>query len=331
MAGTIVTMNRTTLVVSGTNKYQIMATCSVKGTLPDTAIFLMRIQTRTDPRDDTLIRVVAIADTVVANTSRDLVIAAGGTEWRSASVLLQYDDIETANAAWKELSARINALVSAMDTYLTEFTTTVRNETIVYPTTDATTVTALTNAYLATRGAVTTAESARDAEQAECTSLQAEIDAVTVRLNDAVSDLDRAGQVQGQISVYSTAYNSVRGALATSVTSIRALNATSSATPPEKASIEAQLVAEEAQLAAFAGTNAALGGTLSGLISSTTSILQTRVATLTNERANLLTQYNNCTAATARLQAAVDAARATRDAALADVRAVCPDYVPPSS
>jgi len=331
MAGTIVTMNRTTLVVSGTNKYQIMATCGVKGTLPDTAIFLMRIQTRTDPRDDTLIRVVAIADTVVANTDRDLVIAAGGTEWRSTSVLLQYDDIETANAAWKELSARINALVSAMDTYLTEFTTTVRNETIVYPTTDTTTVTALTNAYLSSRSAVTTAESARDTEQAECTSLQAEINAVTARLNDAVSDLDRAGQVQGQVSVYTTAYSSVRGSLAASVTTLRGLNAISSATVPEKTDIEAQLVAEDAQLAAFAGTNAALNGTLSGLISSTTSILQTRVSTLTSERANLLTQYNNCTAATARLQAAVDAARATRDAALADVRAVCPDYVPPSS
>jgi len=330
MAGTIVRMDRSTITVDGTNKYEIIATCDVKGTLPDTAIFLLEIQTRTDPRDDTLVRVVQIADTTVVNTDRDAVIGSGGTRWRSSTVLLQYSDIETANTAWKELSGRINTLVANVDTFLTEFETGVHNETIVYPTADQTTKDALIAAYLATRAAVTEATTARDAEQAECNNLKKDIDNTTLRLNDAIPDLDRYTLAQAQLTAYSSSLNSIQPSLTSIVGIIRTLNATSSATGAEIASIEAQLLSANAQLTAFSTTNAGVAFLLIGPIGTAVSILQSRVTTLTSQRSTLITQYNACTARVATLQATLDAARATRDAALASARVVCPDYVPPT-
>jgi len=329
MPGTIVRMDRSTITVDGTNKYEIVATCDVKGTLPDVAIFLLQIETSADPRDDTLLRVVEIADTVEANTDRDAVIGTGGSRWRSRSVLLQYPDIETANTAWKELSSRINTLVGNVDTFLTEFETGVDNETIVYPTADASTKTALTDAYLTTRAAVTDAETARNAEVLSCNNLKKDIDNTLLRLNDATPDLDRYTLVQAQLSTYSSTLNSVQPVISGAVNTIRALNTVSGGTAID--AIEAQLRAEEAQLAAFSSTNSGISILLSGSVSTAVSILQARVASLTSQRTTLVTQYNACTARTAALQATVDTARATRDAALASLRVVCPDYVPPTS
>ncbi len=330
MAGTIVSMDRSTVTVDGTNKYEIMVTCDVKGTLPDTAIFLLLIQNRTDPRDDRLLRIVDIADTTVANTDRDVMIATGQSRWRSNSILLQYDDIETANVAWKELSARINRLVTNVDTFLLEFETGVHNDTIIYPTTDQATKDALTAAYLATLSAVTTAEEARDADVIECNDLKKDIDNTTERLTDATADLDRYTQVQSQLTSYNSALSSVQPAISTAVSTMRTLNATSSATAFEQASIEAQAQVAATQLVSLTSSVASLVSLQTGLVSTSTTLLQSRVATLTSTRSSLLTEYSACLDRAARLQATVDAARATRDAALASVRVVCPDYVPPT-
>jgi len=328
MSGTQVRMDRSTTKVNGLNKYQILATCTVKGTLPDAAIFLLQINTATDPKDDSLIRVAQIADTTVADTSRTAQIAAGLTTWRSNSVLLQYDDIETGNAAWKELSGRINALVQQVDTYLDEFSTLPAGQTIVYPNVDPTTEAALKSTYATSAAAVTTAEEARDAEIADCSNLKNDIDVIEERLLEAQSDLTVYTLVQAQLTNSIVTYQSIQPTMATAVNTVRIVNSSSSASASEKAAIDTQLSVLDAQGVTFTATNSNLAALRAGPVSTAVSTLQSRVATLTTNRNTSQAEYNRCVARAATLQGQVDAARTARDAALAAVRAVCPTFIP---
>jgi len=328
MAGTQVRMDRTTTTSNGTNTYEIVATCTVKGTLPDSAIFLLQINTASDPKDDTLVRVVEIADTTLANTNRSAQIAAGNTTWRSNTVLLRYNDIETANAAWQELSARINTLVEQVDTYLAEYSTLPEGQTIVYPRVDPTIEAQLKAEYESAAAAVTTAEAARDAEATDCTQLKKDITVLEDRLTEAQSDLATYTTIQAQLTVFLSTYQTVQPSLSSCVNTVRVINSTSTTPGSAKTDIEAQLTAQDAQLVTFNNNNANTAALRSGPVSSAVSTLQARVASLTTQRNTAQTQYNQCVTRSATLQGAVDAARTARNAALAAVRAVCPDFVP---
>jgi hypothetical protein len=330
MSGTIVRMARSTIVVDGTNKYQIQATCDVKGTLPDTSIFLLQINNVGVPKDDTLIRVVDIADTLTANTVRATEVSLGNTVWRSNALQLQYGDIETANAAWKELSGRINTLVKNVDTYLEEFETGVTDSTIVYPTTTPETEQALINSYLSCTETVTAATEARNAQEVTNASLKKDLDVVIERLAEASADLAVYGSIYSQLTANLGTLTTVRPTLTGQVATLRSLVASSSATPPEQGVMQGTLLAEDAQLITFGDTNASLATLNSGPVAGSVATLQGRVATLTSQRNTLTTQYNAGLATVARLQGKLDAARETCNQALADVRAVCPTYAPPT-
>jgi hypothetical protein len=330
MAGTQIRADRSTIVVDGSNKYQIIATCLLKGTLPDTGIFLLRIEQATDPKNDTLQRIIAIGDTVTHGTDRDAAVAAGATAWRSAQVTLIYDDIQTANSAWVELSARINKLVTDVDTYLGEFETFDDGELVVFPTTDQVTKDKLIADFLATAEDITTAEEARDAEQEECNDLQAEITVLDERIVEARADLDLYLTISGQLGAYTTILASVQGTLAAQENAAQFAVQSSSATAGEKTIIDSYFVTMAGQLTTFNTTNSALNGLQSGQVGTAVSTLQSRVSTLTTTRNTRASELNRCNAETQALQAALDRARAARDAALAAVRAVCPDYVPPT-
>lgn len=327
MPGTQVRMDRSTTVVNGTNKYQILATCVVKGTLPDTAIFVLQIQTAADPKDDTLLRLATIADMTASDTNRTAQVAAGLTTWRSNSVLLKYDDIATANAAWKELSGRINDLVDQVDTYLDEFKTLPTGQTIVYPSLSFTAEETLKTTYYGTVTALSTSEKLRDDEQEECTNLKNEIAIIQERLTEANADLATYTSIQAQLTAQLVAYQTIQPAIVNITNSIRIANSTST-DATSKALINTQLALADSQNTAFQTNNISFNTTVGGPVTSAVTSLQSRVASLTTDLTTTQSQFNLCNVRAVQAQAAVDAARAARDAALAAVRSVCPDFIP---
>jgi hypothetical protein len=328
MAGTQVSMKRTTSTSATSVVYQIIATCTIKGTLPDTSIFLLQINTAYDAKDDTLLRVVTIADMAESNTNRTLQVNSGLNRWRSNTVTLTYTDLTTANAAWKELNGRINTLVKEVDQYLEEYSTLPEGETVIFPSTDPTTEAALKADYVAASAAVTTAETARDTEAADCNSLQDEITVIQERLTEAQSDLNNYTNIQAQLVACLTSYQTIQPTERSIFNTIGTQVSLSAATSAEKANLQALVTQGNQQNVLFTNNNAALAALRSGPVATAVTTLQARVSTLSSELNTAQTAYNRCVLKTATLQGAVDAARATRDAALAAVRAVCPEFIP---
>jgi hypothetical protein len=326
MSGTQVVMERKAITVSGAAKYTIISTCTNAGTLQDRSIFLLNIVTPDDPKDDTFNRVIEIADILSYVTDRGAAIVNNDGVWRSSSCTLTYDDIETANAAWKELSSRISALVENYDAFLLEFETFEGGNVIIYPTVDESAKTALKDAYAATNTALTAANAARDAHS--CADIEASIASTETDLQNAKTDLDKVLLIQAGVAAATSVYPTIYGTLNANNASVRVLNQASSATDSEIAAIEGYLVSNDSYLAQFNAQNTALSSLLSVTIGPYVTELQTRVSTLTQAKNALYIDLNNCRTEEASLQAAATQAQLTRNAALAAVIAVCPDFVP---
>jgi hypothetical protein len=296
--------------------------------LPDTGIFLLSIVTEADPKDDTLVRVIDVADISEFNTDRDAAIAAGETSWRAGSLILQFDDIETANAAWKELESRISTLVDQIDAFNDEFETTGAGDVTVYPTVDLSEKNALIGAFEATEAPITDAEDARDAKQLECTQLDSDLAVVVERLQEAEVDLALYLRIQAEVGNVNTSLPAISAAIAAANNQARVEVGLSAASAVEQSSINVQFTAIEAQITSFNVQTSALNTTQTGPISTAVSTLQNRVTSLVTQRSTLSTQALACNSDIAALQAVVDAARTARETALAEVIAVCPEFTP---
>jgi len=328
MAGTQTTSVRNTITVDGTNVYEIVTTCTVAGTLADTGIFLLTINTPVDPKDDTLLRVIEVADISEFGTDRDAAVADSQLAWRAASLTLQFGDIETANAAWKEVESRITALVNQIDAYNDEFETPLGGSVTVYPTIDLSEKTALIDAYDATAEPITDAEAARDAQQLICTQLSSDLATVNDRLAEAETDLTLYLRIQAEVGNVNTSLPSISAAVAAANTQTRAEVTASAASAGEKLSIEVQLSAIDAQITLFNVQTAALNTTQTGPITAAVGTLQNRVTSLVTQKSALSTQLLACNSEVASLQAVVDVARAARETALAEVLEACPTFTP---
>lgn len=328
MAGTQTTSVRDTLTVEGSNVYEIVTTCNVAGTLPDTSIFLLSIVTVDDPKDDTLERVIEVADISEFSTDRDAAIAAGDASWRAAALTLQFEDIETANAAWKEVESRITTLVNQVDAFNDEFETALGGDVTVYPTVDLSEKNALIDAFNNTAQPITDAEEVRDEKQLKCTQLTSDLDVVEERLQEAETDLALYLRVQSEVGNVNTSLPPISAAIAAANTQTRVEVGLSAASALEKSSIEVQLTAIDAQLTAFNVQTSALNTTQTGPITSAVGTLQNRVTTLVTQKSSLSTQLITCSSEIAALQATVDTTRTARETALANVIAVCPDFTP---
>lgn len=330
MPGTHLHSTRTPVVIDNTGKYEILTTCVVSGSLPDTGIFLLGIADPSGPKSDILIRVIELGDTTVFKNNRDLAISSGDTQWRSAEVRLVYDDIETANAAQKELSQRINNLVVNFDTVNSEFTVT--NEIIIYPVTvDTTTQTVAKEDYAVARDAASAAEDVRDAQVTECTTHEDELELVNIRLADATADLAVLSAANASLTIVNGAYPLSTANFYTYSTLIANLNNVSSATAQQKTDINGQVINIQNKTQIMTGLNATLNSAITGVSNSTAALLgtlQSRIASLTADKAAKNVTLYQCNVALTKAQAALEAARAAEDAALTAAREVCPDFNP---
>ena len=328
MAGTKIIQVRQPLQSDGVTLFQLTATCSVPGTLPDTSIFLRRVVDIDDPKEDTLERVCDVTDFTSYGTSREVAISEGSYLYRSTNVTVSYSDVATAAGAWEELSARINTLVTTYDTYVTAFLTPVEGTTTVYPTIDTSERTALIAEYSAALTAVAAAETARDTENIACDALQLELQCLQERLRDAQADVDSLGPIVGALSPIPAGITSGTSAATTYINTAEANNQASGASASEKSAILTNHNSASTNITAISQLNQALDANVHTPLVSHYATLQGRVASLQTEVTAAQEAVNDCALELATLQGTLDAARATRDSALAEIRAVCPDFDP---
>ncbi|MCH9834608.1 hypothetical protein K0U83_03055 [bacterium] len=77
MPGTQITQHRTPVLTDSGTVYQISATCTAAGTLPDVYVFVKQVVNFDDPKDDTHYRVAAPADFDALLIDREDAIEAG--------------------------------------------------------------------------------------------------------------------------------------------------------------------------------------------------------------------------------------------------------------
>lgn len=328
MPGTQVNQIRKPQSAGTSTTYTVSVTCILAGTLPDTKIFLQRIVQPEDPKNDTFERVCLVTDFTQYGTSREAAIQAATFLYRVTALEKSYNDIETANASWKEISDRINTLVVTYDQYITEFLTGDTGNTTIYPSIDEGAKAELILAYEASEAAVSTAEAARDLEAPLCQRKRERLADLRARLVEAQSDLAVLGPAAGALNALVASYATVPTNLTSIELQTRSINGSSSALPAERALIDTQMSFLNSQSAALSNTNASLAANVQVPVGSLLATLQARVTDLTGQINALTLEVNACALEMVDLQAAVDGARNTANQALADVRAVCPDYVP---
>lgn len=181
----------------GTVKYEVTAIITDRGDLPSTDLFVLQIVDPAAPKSDVLARVatplelkqtdpssplyVKVVSTDItriegdtfariANVNdvtalpRDRVVAVreGQTLYLGSSLTLIYDNITTADAAYRQLNARLSALVTEWRTYITSFATT-PSQLYALPIVDASEEAERTALYATRKKARIQAESDRDA------------------------------------------------------------------------------------------------------------------------------------------------------------------------
>ena len=330
MPGTRTQSTRTPTVIENVGKYEIYTACTAAGSLPDTGIFLLSIVDAAGPKSDILVRVIQFGDTTTYSNNRETALAAGDIQWRSAEVRLIYNDIETANAAQKELSQRINTLVVNFDDVNSEFTVT--NEIIIYPVTVNTTTQAVAKEnYAKAHTAVVAAEAARDSHVTDCAALDVELANIQVRLNDANSDYSVISAIHTSLTVLNGEYAGHSATFNASAATLANLNNISDASAPQKTAISTEITTIQLRVQVMDASNTSLATTTTGLGNSTyvlSTTLRNRIVTLNADKAAKNVTLYQCNVALTKAQAEVIAAREAQDAALVAVRAVCPDFTP---
>jgi hypothetical protein len=333
MPGTLITQYRVPVQSDTGTRYQVSATCTAAGTLPDAYVFVKQVVNFDDPKEDTHYRVAAPADfNTILIDREDSIVAGAGSEgaylYRDAAFTQDYDAVEEALGAWTDLSARINTLVTSYDEYITVFLTAPEGSVTLYPTVDESLKAAYIADYEAALEAITAAETVRDTENVACEAVRLELRTAQESLLAAQQDVAALTPIVGALAASSGALGGISTAIAGSVSSAVSLVLSSGASAPEKSAIQAQLDAASTQTTALSSTATALDTNVYAPLTSMLSALQTRVAGLQADVTSLTMEVNACGLEMATMQGAVDAARGQRDAALAVLRTICPDYVP---
>lgn len=328
MPGTRVTQTRKPLVTDEGAKYQIALQCTLAGTLPSAAIFLMQVVQDNDPKNDTFTRLCAAADFDTYGTNRNAAITAGTRLFRSTSLTLNYDDVATANGAWQELTSRINTLVREYDVYLDSFLTPDNGVETAFPTVDPGVKSALIAAYEQRLLDVADAEDARDDGQRECDSKVLELRSLQQNLQQAQSDYTSVAAIKGAVDALVPTYSASSAQISASANAIRVLNSVSTASVSERAQIEAQCVVLDGAITTLGVANTSLVNDVQVAIAGYAGSLQARITDLTQQVNAKQLEVNECHLEMADLQATVDEARKQRDASLATLRGVCPDFNP---
>jgi hypothetical protein len=141
MTTTLVHFEANTVTVANEPRYRLYASCTVKGSLKDTHIFLHQIVDPSNPLLDVFARVLQVSDfdtDVGFKSNRYQAISAGHAYWRAASMLKLYEEVDVAVQAKQVLEDEINRLITEYVAYSEQYETS--GEDIEFPTEVAATV-----------------------------------------------------------------------------------------------------------------------------------------------------------------------------------------------
>lgn len=336
---------RSLTTLSGGTTYEITSSIVDAGDLPHPELFVVTIVDPADARSDTLARVATPADlrrsdpaapiyvrvdsgdtvrigtdtfariaslTDITTLPRDRVIAVrrGFSEYLTSVVTHRFTNLQTADAAYRQIVSRLSTLVTDWRQAQSSFNTS-PYEDFTLPNGSLSVGAVRVATYTTAKSARTNAETARDAAQAAydaATANCASERAIHALLAADVLFLERARQRVNAITETATGTLVLTGGTTltapgtyTITTTPASLAKTFALNGADAESYEALLASKRAQLVSYEATIAACANNLADL----------------NSR---LREAQNT----------VDAARAAENSALADVLSVCPTFSPGS-
>lgn len=302
---TIVTQTRKAVLVGTATKYEITSTVTDKGTFDDSGLFLVDIVDTSDPKNDTLVRVIGLGDIDAYSANRTTAITNGDTQYRAAEFVRRYDTLDVAVAAMQVTKDRISTLVTEWERYNDEFVA--ASEATLYPITDDSLLATRINDYITKNAAITTQQAALDvandafstanadlsAAESKVEALKKAVDAVAVQttlvtdLKASVSGLENLCVVIGSqpangfgVSPASgTAFYNTLDVLLVAITTLTASIETELAnTSPDLSAVADDVDALEAARDQFISAIQAAGAFTQTVTSSCGSTLTTAVA-----------------------------------------------------
>lgn len=189
MADTVIDVDCDGYVISGSPVYQIVATCTDKGDLPDKGIFVMLIGEEGDPTTDSFTRFTEPADWDGLPMDRNAAILAGQDYHRSAQMSKRYNDYQLAQEARDAFDDYVNDLVNDYQNFNANFETG-GTTTLSFPTASSTELQDLKDAYDTKYTAYQTALTAKNDASDAVTDANGEVSDATTRVTEwqAVED-----------------------------------------------------------------------------------------------------------------------------------------------
>lgn len=194
-------IRRVVTLAGGVQKYEVATFITDKGDLPFAELFVVSIVNPDDPKQDvyarvaeplefrhavlngpryvkvdsddvtvisgdTFVRVVDVEEFLSTPTSREVAVRQGRSNYLTSSIVLYYDTLASADAAYRQLVDRLSTLTTTWRTATGGFITTPYSDYSL-PTTAASVEAERVAAWRAAKEARTTAEAARDAAVTE--------------------------------------------------------------------------------------------------------------------------------------------------------------------
>lgn len=322
MANPVVRQTRRTLTLSdGSVKYEVTTIIISSGDLPFKELFVAKIEDpaavkkdlllkvatphelwKSDPNNDLYVkidstdiitlgldkfaRIPSVDDVTGLYRDRVLAIRNNKTEYLASAITLIYDNLTTADAAYREILSRLSTLVNDWRSYQTNFVTSPYQDYNL-PTTTASVETERINTYKAKRDVRIAAEANRD-------EIQIEKDACVL---EGASDKKIYAFLVEDYSFLSRAKNVVNGITETGTTNVKDFVKKQGSYASSFESYENLLIKRQTDMTSYEGF----------------------IRTNETNCAQLVTDLSLA-------QATVDAARIEENNALAAVLAVCPTF-----
>jgi hypothetical protein len=320
---------RKAVYVEGVEKFELAIHVSEKGDLPTLAIFVVKIEDATDPKEDSFARVANIADLTTLKEVRTEAVSADEEYYRVSSYIFYYDDLDTAVAAADVLNSRIDELVTDWRTYDEDFEAT--SEETAHPSYDESTFEELVTAYETCLAAEETAKETRDEAKDDYDTAKTDADDAATALTDAKTARDKCYTFKGYFQALYDAMKTGTGFYQDAATFLAAVDvyyaATSAAYPTEAGVLNtARTIFTGKQATALsalgtATTNLSTFATECGDKDLAVTTAQNELEAAQTTQAQKRTAYEDA-------QAAYVAAQAASDAALTAIKALKPDYDP---
>lgn len=150
---------------NGVSGFYVGSAVTTRGLLPDTAVFLVRIQDPANTSLDEFDKVVSAADFDAYPTTRDGAVLNGGYYYRASATSVFYTDILDARNGATTIKEEVDALVKDWVTYTYSFNYGPPGDYVFMPTSDRAALGSLVSIWQTARAATLTAATEVDAAQ----------------------------------------------------------------------------------------------------------------------------------------------------------------------